>query len=59
MPRENAACPCRGCHQTAQGHEMIEEFFGYRDMGDGRVIPQSYCRKCRGLHCKAAEPKCN
>ena len=24
-----------------------EEKFGYRDMGDGRHIPQSHCRECR------------
>lgn len=42
---EYAECP--NCGKTAHGEDEIEELFGYRNMGDGRTIPQSWCRKCR------------
>lgn len=42
---EKAVCP--HCGKTATGHDEIEEKFGYGDMGDGRVIVQSWCRECR------------
>lgn len=42
---EYAECP--RCGLVAHGKAEIERLFGYRDMGDGRVIPQSHCRKCR------------
>lgn len=29
------------------GKYEIEEMFGYRNMGDGCIIPQSWCRDCR------------
>ncbi len=51
---EYAQCPC--CGKTAYGKDNIEKKFGYRDMGDGRIIPQSYCRKCRSAGCKAEYP---
>lgn len=51
---EYAECPC--CGKQAHGEDEIEEIFGYRNMGDGRTIPQSYCRDCRSAHCKAGEP---
>ena len=38
---EYAQCPC--CGKTAYGEDEIEQEFGYRNMGDGRYIPQSYC----------------
>jgi len=38
---------CPQCGKTAFGEDEIEELFGYRNMGDGRRIPQSWCRKCR------------
>lgn len=41
---EKAVCP--HCGKTATGRDEIEEKFGYRDMGDGRVIVQSWCREC-------------
>lgn len=50
----SAKCPC--CGKTATGKAEIKEKFGYRDMGDGRVIPQSYCRACRSADCKAGQP---
>ena len=34
----------------------IEQEFGYRNTGDGRYIPQSYCRECRSAHCEAGKP---
>lgn len=59
---EYAQCPC--CDKTAYGKDEIEKEFGYRNMGDGRFIPQSYCRECRSAHCEAGKPckvkqKCN
>ena len=35
--------------------DEIEKEFGYRNMGDGRYIPQSYCRECRSAHCEAGK----
>lgn len=52
--KEYAQCPC--CGKIAYGQENIEKEFGYRNMGDGRYIPQSYCRKCRSAGCKAGQP---
>lgn len=51
---EYAQCPC--CNKTAYGKDDIEQKFGYRNMGDGRYIPQSYCRKCRSANCEAGKP---
>lgn len=49
-----AQCPC--CEKTAFGTNEIKQLFGYRNMGDGRCIPQSYCRECRSAHCEAGKP---
>ena len=51
-----AECPC--CGETVD-HDLakIEELFGVRTMGDGRVIPQSYCRNCRSKGCEKDNPK--
>lgn len=48
-----AECPC--CGKQAHGEDEIEEIFGYRNMGDGRTIPQSYCKA--GEPCKARGDK--
>jgi hypothetical protein len=46
MPyREIAVCP--HCGKKAVDRDEIEKKFGYRNMGDGRVIVQSWCRECR------------
>lgn len=37
---EYAQCPC--CGKTTYGKNEMERKFGYRNMGDGRYIPQSY-----------------
>ena len=42
---------CPQCGKTAFGEDEIEELFGYRNMGDGRRIPQSWCRECRFSSC--------
>ena len=42
---EYAECP--NCGKTAYGEDEIQKLFGYRNMGDGRTIPQSWCRECR------------
>lgn len=49
-----AECPC--CGERAHGQDEIKEKFGDRKMGDGREIPQSYCRACRSARCKVGEP---
>lgn len=51
---EYAQCPC--CGKTAYNKDEIAQEFGYRNMGDGRYIPQSYCRACRAAHCEAGKP---
>ncbi len=38
---------CPHCGKIAYGEDEIEEEFGYRNMGNGRVIPQSWCKECR------------
>lgn len=52
---EYAECPC--CSKIAKGKTDIEKEFGYRNMGDDKIIPQSYCRKCRIAGCKSGNPK--
>lgn len=47
-------CPC--CGVKSEGEENIKRNFGYRKMGNGQIIPQSYCRECRSARCKASEP---
>ena len=40
---------CPKCSADAGVHVFYQiEDFGYRDMGDGRNIVQSWCRACRG-----------
>ena len=47
MPYTDNYAECPRCNKKAFGKDEIEELFGYRNMGDGRVIPQSHCRECR------------
>ncbi len=42
---EYAECP--NCGLVAHGEDEIEEDFGYRNVGSGKSIPQSWCRDCR------------
>lgn len=45
-----AVCPC--CSVVAGGDlNKIEEVFGFRTVEGERLIPQSYCRRCRSLKC--------
>ena len=54
-----AKCPCRACiNEASKDYNEIDTIFGWRNMGDGRKIPQSYCRKCRSIGCTADLPKC-
>lgn len=46
MPYEEKAI-CPHCGKTAIGHKDIKEKFGYRNMGDGRVLAEPWCRECR------------
>ena len=54
-----ARCPCRGCSKSADNKEDVVRLFGLRNMGDGTIRVQSYCRECRTLHCKANHPNCS
>ena len=39
---------CPHCSTRAGRHQFLSEaYFGTRDMGDGRVIVQSWCPECR------------
>lgn len=52
-----AVCPC--CKVAASGDlNKIEEIFGFRTVEGERLIPQSYCRTCRGLRCSPSAKKC-
>ncbi len=51
FPKE-AYCGRKGCGEEGKGYEEIEKIFGYRDVGDGKIIPQSYCRYCRSIKYK-------
>ena len=42
---ETAVCP--HCGKVAKGRKQIERDFGYRNMGDGTIRVQSWCRNCR------------
>ncbi|POE40957.1 hypothetical protein BV920_07260 [Pectobacterium odoriferum] len=59
MPFEiEAICPC--CQKEARGDlNKIQEIFGFRKVSDGRLIPQSYCRVCRGLRCSPGDKRCS
>lgn len=46
MPYGNYA-ECPNCGKVAYEEAGIEEEFGYRNMGAGKTIPQSWCRDCR------------
>lgn len=42
---EYAECP--RCGKVAIGRNEIDMQFGYRNMGNGNIIPQSHCKECR------------
>jgi len=44
--KEQILKTCPKCKINTKGKQNIEEIFGYRKCS-GKVIPQSYCRKCR------------
>ena len=44
--KEQILKTCPKCKIYTKGKQNIEEIFGYRKCS-GKVIPQSYCRKCR------------
>lgn len=46
MPHGDYA-ECPNCGKVAYDEDGIEEEFGYRNMGAGNIIPQSWCRDCR------------
>lgn len=38
---------CPKYPEIANTHQEVEQKFGYRNMGDGKVRAQSQCKKCR------------
>ena len=44
--KEQILKTCPKCNINTKGKQNIEEIFGYRKCS-GKIIPQSYCRKCR------------
>lgn len=52
-------CICPHCGKTASGRDEIEEKFGYRNMGDGRIIKATLADKKTGsdLDCLTAPYK--
>jgi len=44
--KDNWLKECPRCHKSAQGEDDVNRKFGLRRSG-GKIIPQSYCRKCR------------
>ena len=39
---------CLRCGKSALGEDKIMELFGFRFKPNGKIVPQSYCRECRG-----------
>ena len=46
-PYEVDYAKCPNCGKEATTYDEVEEEFGYRNMGDGRIIVQSWCKICR------------
>lgn len=44
LPKE---CPQKDCTSSANSLAELELVFGCRNMGEGKIIPQSWCRACR------------
>jgi len=42
---EQTSCP--HCNASANGIDQVLEYFGLRNMGDGTIRVQSWCKKCR------------
>lgn len=57
MPYGKDWAECPRCGIKAKNKDEIEELFGYREMVDGRRIPQSHCRKCRLEELKLKEKR--
>lgn len=43
----NDPTDCPNCGKIAEGQVGIEIEFGFRNMGDGTVRVQSWCKECR------------
>lgn len=54
-----AVCPCPACKRVAETKEEVIEYFGLRRKPTGRLLVQSYCKKCRSLRCKKGAPQCD
>lgn len=53
MIREKISTECPKCHVSAKGKKQIDNTFGFRKCS-GKVIPQSYCKKCRNNKIKTS-----
>lgn len=54
-----AVCPCPACQKVAETKEQVVELFGLRRKPTGRLLVQSYCKKCRSLRCKTGAAQCD
>ena len=52
-----AKAKCPHCDRRAYSEQAVEEQFGHRNMGDGTVRVQSWCRVCRSEERKTAPTK--
>lgn len=42
---DQASCP--HCDVLVNGFDQVQQIFGLRNMGDGTIRVQSWCKKCR------------
>lgn len=42
---EQTSCP--HCNASADGFAQVQQIFGLRNMGDGTIRVQSWCKRCR------------
>ena len=46
----NDPTDCPNCGKIAEGQLHIETEFGFRNMGDGTIRVQSWCKECRNKY---------
>ena len=44
--KDKISTTCPKCHVFADGRKQVEKIFGFRK-SNGKIIPQSHCKKCR------------
>jgi len=48
MDLDYATCP--RCGKTARGKREVDHIFGLRNMGNGTIRVQSWCKDCRSKY---------